>query len=125
MGMLGTTAPAPLSVIGRLDRPTHTDSYPQMHAFYVYILAGKKRGTLYIGVTNDIGRRVHEHRTGIGSRFTYRYGVFRLVYFERFPTALEAIRRETVLKRWKRQWKIDLIEKDNPEWFDLYRNLNR
>jgi putative endonuclease len=119
------TAVNPLSVIGRLDRPTHPDSYPRMQAFYVYILASRKRGTLYIGVTNDIARRVYEHRTGTASSFTCRYDVFRLVYFETFPTAVEAIRRETVLKRWKRQWKIDLIEKDNPEWFDLYRGLNR
>jgi putative endonuclease len=96
-----------------------------MRVFYVYILASKKRGTLYIGVTNDIARRVYEHRTGTASSFTRRYGVVRLVHFETFPTAVEAIRRETTLKRWKRQWKIDLIEKDNPEWYDLYRSLNR
>jgi len=96
-----------------------------MKVFYVYILASKKRGTLYIGVTNDIARRVYEHRTGAPDSFTHRYGVFRLVYFETYPTAVEAIRREKMLKRWNRQWKIELIEKDNPEWFDLYRSLNR
>jgi putative endonuclease len=95
-----------------------------MKVFYVYILASKKRGTLYIGVTNDIARRIYEHRTGATDSFTRRYGVFRLVYFETFPTAVEAIRREKMLKRWNRQWKIELIEKDNPEWFDLYRSLN-
>jgi putative endonuclease len=93
--------------------------------FYVYILASKKNGTLYIGVTNDIARRVYEHRIGTGESFTKKYGVFRLVYVELYPTALEAIQREKTLKKWKRQWKIDLIERDNPEWFDLYRSLNR
>jgi putative endonuclease len=96
-----------------------------MKVFYVYILASKKRGTLYIGVTNDIARRVYEHRTGNADSFTRKYGVFRLVYFETFPTAVEAIQRETTLKRWKRQWKIELIETNNPEWFDLYKSLNR
>jgi putative endonuclease len=95
-----------------------------MRVFYVDILASKKRGTLYIGVTNNIARRVYEHRTGDANSFTRRYGVFRLVYFETFPTVAEAIRRETMLKRWKRQWKIDLIENDHPEWFDLYRSIN-
>jgi putative endonuclease len=70
-------------------------------------------------------RRVHEHRTGIADGFTKKYGVFRLVYVETFPTAIEAIQRETTLKRWKRQWKIELIEQHNPKWFDLYRSLNR
>jgi putative endonuclease len=96
-----------------------------MKTFYVYILASKKRGTLYIGVTNDIARRVYEHRTGTADSFTKKYGVFRLVHVETFPTAIEAIQRETTLKRWKRQWKIELIEEHNPEWFDLYRSLNR
>ena len=96
-----------------------------MRVFYVYILASKKNGTLYIGVTNDIARRVFEHRNGKGNSFTRRYGVFRLVYFETFPTATEAIHREKSLKKWPRQWKIDMIEKDNAEWFDLYRGLNR
>jgi putative endonuclease len=96
-----------------------------MRTFYVYILASKKRGTLYIGVTNDIARRVYEHRAGTADSFTKKYGVFRLVYVETFPTAIEAIQRETTLKRWKRQWKIELIEQHNPEWFDLYRSLNR
>ena len=96
-----------------------------MGLFHVYILASRKRGTLYSGVTNNVARRVHEHRTGTGIAFTKRYGVFRLVYFETFPTAVDAIQRETSLKRWKREWKIEFIEKDNPECFDLYRSLNR
>jgi hypothetical protein len=75
-------ASTPFGVMGGLDPPTHSISYPRMRVFYVYILASKKRGTLYIGVTNDIARRVYEHRTGTASGFTRRYGVFRLVYFE-------------------------------------------
>jgi putative endonuclease len=88
--------------------------------FYVYILASYKGGTLYIGVTNDIARRLAEHRAGLGG-FTSRYGVFRLVYMEEFPTAIAAIRREKSLKKWPRKWKIDLIERTNPTWSDLAR----
>jgi putative endonuclease len=92
-----------------------------MRVFYVYILASQTRGTLYIGVTNDIARRLLEHRNGTGSIFTGRYGVFRLVHVEEFPTAIEAIAREKSLKKWPRKWKIDLIERDNPTWSDLAR----
>ena len=88
--------------------------------FHVYILASQKRGTLYIGVTNDIARRLSEHRAGAGG-FTSRYGVFRLVHTEEYPSALEAIRREKMLKKWQRKWKIDLIEATNPTWSDLAR----
>jgi putative endonuclease len=88
-----------------------------------YILASKPYGTLYIGVTNDIDRRVFQHREGTASRFTKRYGVTRLVWFEVWPTVPEAIQRETSLKRWKRDWKIDLVNKTNPEWRDLYQAL--
>lgn len=96
-----------------------------MRTFFIYILASRKNGTLYIGVTNDIARRIWEHRNGQGDSFTRRYHVDRLVYIETFPTAHEAIGREKSLKKWPRKWKIDLIERDNPEWFDLYRSLNR
>ena len=93
-----------------------------MHrAFYVYILASQKRGTLYIGVTNDVARRLSEHRNGNGNSFTRRYGVHRLVHVESFPTAIDAIRREKSLKKWPRKWKIDLIERENPTWSDLAR----
>ena len=95
-----------------------------MRTFYVYILASQKNGTLYIGVTNNIARRIHEHRTRTGNSFTSRYRVFRLVYYEEHRTAAAAIQRETSLKRWPRKWKIDLIERDNPDWFDLARWLN-
>lgn len=92
-----------------------------MRAFYVYILASQKRGTLHVGVTNDIIRRLSEHRSGRGSGFVAKYGVMRLVRVEEFPTAIEAIAREKALKKWPRQWKIELIERDNPTWADLAR----
>jgi putative endonuclease len=88
--------------------------------YYVYILASGKNGTLYIGVTNDLRRRVWEHREGLVLGFTKKYGVKMLVYFEEFGDVGFAIDRETRLKKWKRRWKIELIEKTNPEWHDLY-----
>ncbi|HVY19871.1 MAG TPA: GIY-YIG nuclease family protein [Bauldia sp.] len=92
-----------------------------MRSFYVYILASQKRGTLYIGVTNDIARRLEEHRIGKAGSFTGRYRVFRLVYVEQFDSVDAAIAREKRLKKWPRAWKIALIEKDNPTWSDLAR----
>lgn len=88
---------------------------------FVYMLASQKRGTIYIGVTNDLGRRVPEHRAGRGSRFTARYGAVRLVWYEEHFDIRDAIQREKSLKRWRRQWKIELIEKANPDWNDLLR----
>lgn len=93
--------------------------------YYVYILASRKRGTLYIGVTNNIGRRVSEHRDGFGSKFARRYKVHRLVHIEPFDDIMDAIQREKRLKEWQRAWKVQLIEKTNPEWGDLYNVLNR
>ena len=93
--------------------------------FWVYILASKPGGTLYIGVTRDLIRRVFEHRTGVVKGFTTRYGVKRLVYFERYDTAVEAIQREKNIKHWPREWKIDLIVAANPEWRDLYDEICR
>ena len=90
----------------------------------VYILASKRNGTLYIGITSDIFRRMQEHHQGRGSKFVTRYGVMRLVYLEEYPLYADAIRRETNLKRWKRAWKIALIEKHNPEWNDLLVSWN-
>nr|WP_287345569.1 GIY-YIG nuclease family protein [Mesorhizobium sp.] len=84
---------------------------------YAYMTASQKRGTIYIGVTNDLGRRMPEHKSGDGSRFTSRYGVQRLVWYEEHFDIRDAIQREKSLKRWPRQWKIELIEKTNPEWF--------
>jgi putative endonuclease len=85
----------------------------------VYILASQRSGTLYIGVTSDLIARLYQHRTGQVKGFTARYHVHRLVRFEQFETMHEAISREKQLKRWHRQWKINLIESENPEWADL------
>jgi putative endonuclease len=86
----------------------------------VYILASRPNGTLYSGVTNDLVRRVWEHRNNQADGFTKKYSVHRLVYFERRASMIEAIRREKQIKRWRRAWKIELIEKENPEWHDLW-----
>ena len=96
-----------------------------MATYYVYILASRPRGTLYIGVTNDLVRRVHEHRQGLGDGFTRRHGVACLVYFEATENVAAAIRREKRLKEWQRGWKVALIEEHNPEWIDLYPGLLR
>src|SRR4030095_7397388 len=86
---------------------------------YIYILASRRHGTLYIGVTNSLRKRLEQHRNGDGSSFVKKYAVFRLVYVESYERAEEAIAREKQLKRWKRAWKIELIERDNLEWGDL------
>ncbi|MGQ0681904.1 GIY-YIG nuclease family protein [Bradyrhizobium sp.] len=91
--------------------------------YYVYILASRIGGTLYIGVTNDLIRRVSEHRPKIAESFTKRHDVTRLVYFEVFEEIEQAIHREKRLKKWPRAWKISLIEKDNPNWIDLYPEI--
>ncbi|WP_224546357.1 GIY-YIG nuclease family protein [Mesorhizobium sp. CA16] len=90
---------------------------------YVYMTASQKGGTIYIGVTNDLARRMSEHKTGQGSSFTSRYGVQRLVWHEEYFDLADAIQRETSLKRWPRRWKVELIEKANPEWFELFRGI--
>ena len=92
-------------------------------AYYVYILASKERGTLYVGVTNDLLRRAYEHKEGLAEGFTKRHGVKRLVYFETHDSIEAAIAREKHLKRWRRDWKVELIERDNPRWVDLYKTL--
>ncbi|PKP76310.1 MAG: excinuclease ABC subunit C [Alphaproteobacteria bacterium HGW-Alphaproteobacteria-3] len=94
-------------------------------SYFVYILASRKHGTLYIGVTNDLARRVFEHRQGIGSKFTKKYRVHTLVYIEEFRDIEFAIQREKTMKEWPRVWKIRQIERDNPEWNDLHEELNR
>ncbi len=93
--------------------------------YYTYIMASRKNGTLYIGVTNDIARRAHEHKTGLVPGFTKRYGVKTLVHIEIHDTIDNAIRREKVLKKFGRTKKIELIEQENPQWRDLYDDLNR
>jgi len=90
----------------------------------VYILASAPYGTLYIGVTNDIARRAYQHREGVGSAFCRKYRVHRLVRIEAFEDISNAIHREKRLKKWLRRWKIELIERDNPNWDDLYETLN-
>jgi putative endonuclease len=87
--------------------------------FFVYILANRPRGVLYVGVTNNLARRLSEHRAKLAPGFTATYGVLLLVHAEEYASILEARARENVLKRWRRSWKFDLIEKDNPEWCDL------
>jgi putative endonuclease len=92
--------------------------------YYVYLLASRRNGTLYIGVTNDLARRVGEHREGMVPGFTKRYGVKLLVYYETFDDINAAIKRETRLKKYKREWKLNLIEQGNPDWRDLSGDLS-
>jgi putative endonuclease len=92
--------------------------------FFVYILASKRNGTLYIGVTNNLAQRMMAHKRKLVPGFTRQYGVDQLVYFETFDSILEARAREHSLKRWRRAWKIDLIETLNPDWRDLTSELN-
>ena len=90
---------------------------------YFYLMASRRNGTLYAGVTNDIVRRAWEHREGAVAGFTRKYEVKRLVHFEEFADITEAIRREKAVKHWVRQWKVDLIEKTNPRWDDLWSTI--
>ncbi len=90
-----------------------------MKNYYVYILASKRNGTLYIGVTNNLERRVYEHKTNTIRGFTSKYNVHQLVYYEQTTDINSALQREKQLKKWNRKWKLALIEKDNPNWNDL------
>ncbi len=92
--------------------------------FFVYILADRPRGVLYVGVTNDIGRRIWEHKARVAPGFTSKYGVTRLVFYEEYASILEARARERSLKKWRRAWKFELVEKVNPEWNDLAADLS-
>ena len=91
--------------------------------YYVYILASKRNGTLYVGVTSDLIKRVYEHKNNLVTGFTQKYDVHNLVYYEVTESIESALRREKQLKKWKREWKIRLIEKGNPECKDLYQEL--
>ncbi|UYV15167.1 GIY-YIG nuclease family protein [Porphyrobacter sp. ULC335] len=91
---------------------------------WVYIMTNGPHGTLYIGVTADLATRVYEHREGRGSIFCRKYGLKRLVYAERHEAITDAIAREKAMKKWKRQWKLRLIRKDNPDWLDLFETIN-
>jgi putative endonuclease len=92
-------------------------------AYYVYILASGRNGTLYVGMTNELARRVYEHKQGVVDGFTKKYEVHYLVYYETFDEMVDALSRERRVKRWLRRWKLDLIEKNNPSWRDLYDDL--
>ena len=93
--------------------------------YYVYILSSRPNGTLYVGMTNDLVRRTWQHKEGVIDGFTKTYGVHGLVYFEETNDVAAAQQRERNLKRWKRTWKIALIEKENPSWDDLYEEIAR
>jgi len=94
-----------------------------MKQYYVYILASKRNGTLYIGVTNNLLKRVYEHKNNFIDGFTKKYNVHNLVYYETAEDIISAITREKQMKKWRRQWKIELIEKENSEWEDLYDHI--
>ncbi len=92
---------------------------------WLYFMTNRRNGVLYVGVSADMPRRVWEHRTGTMEGFTERYGLTRLVYYEWHDGIIDAIQREKNIKHWKPAWKVDLIEKMNPEWTDLYETLNQ
>jgi putative endonuclease len=94
-----------------------------MRGGWVYIMSNRPNGTLYVGVTADLLRRVHQHGAGTGSSFVQRYGLTRLVYAEAHPQITDAIDREKHIKAWPRAWKVRLIEKANPDWHDLYEDV--
>ena len=94
-----------------------------MNNYYVYILASKQNGTLYIGVTGDLKKRLSEHKEGKFDGFTKKYGVHQLVHYEQTSDIMAAIERAKLLKTWRRKWKLELIERDNPEWRDLFEKL--
>jgi len=96
---------------------------PYNKYYYVYILASKRNGTLYIGVTNDLKKRVYEHKNKLADGFTKKYNIDTLVYYEETDDICGAIEREKQLKKWNRKWKINLIEKENLAWKDLYDEI--
>jgi putative endonuclease len=96
---------------------------PSPKNYYVYILASKKLGTLYIDVTSDLVKRVYEHKKNLVEGFTQKYNIHDLIYFETTQSIESAIAREKQLKKWNRKWKLELIEKHNPEWKDLYEEI--
>lgn len=94
-----------------------------MKSYYAYILASKWNGTLYIGITSNLLRRIWEHKNNLDESFTKKYDVHMLVYYEDTKDVSGALKREKQLKKWNRQWKLELIEKQNPDWKDLYNDL--
>ena len=101
----------------------HAGQHRRMRGGWVYIMTNHANGVIYVGVTSDLSRRAFEHREGLIKGFTKRYGLRRLVYFERYDDIRDAIQREANLKHWPREWKIRLILDANPEWRDLYEDL--
>jgi len=91
--------------------------------YYVYLLASRKHGTLYVGVTNNLVRRIYQHKTHAARGFSSRYNVHLLVWFESYDDPINAIAREKEIKKWRREWKVNLIEQSNPEWIDLYESI--
>ena len=91
-----------------------------MNRYFVYILSSTRNGTLYVGITNNLKRRIYEHKNGLVEGFTKKYKVHELVYFEQTDNVYSAIQREKQIKKWNRQWKIELVEKENKNWEDLY-----
>ncbi len=96
-----------------------------MRCYWIYILASRPRGTLYVGMTNNLVRRVQEHREGLVEGFTKEHSVKMLVHYEEYATAIDAIQREKNIKHWPRKWKLDLIRSMNPEWSDLWEVIVR
>ena len=92
-------------------------------SYYVYILASRRDGAIYVGITNDLVRRIYEHRTKAVPGFTSKYNITLLVWFESYDDPISAITREKELKKWKRSWKVQLIEAENPKWSDLYETI--
>ena len=103
--------------------PEEGNPYLPMNNYYVYILASKRNGTLHIGMTNNLSRRVFEHKNDLAEGFTKKYHVHTLVYCEGCPNVESAIRMERQMKKWNRQWEINRIGKRNPEWRDLYEDI--
>ena len=95
-----------------------------MKSYWLYILASKRNGTLYVGVTNDLTRRIYEHKQKLIDGFTKKYNITTLVYAEEFQNINDAIHREKCIKKWNRAWKLQLIEEHNPDWSDLYENIS-
>ncbi len=104
-------------------RESRTFLSNQLNEYYVYILASQRNGTLYIGVTNNLVRRVYEHKNNLVKGFTAKYKIYDLVYYEQTADIQSAINREKQLKKWNRKWKLDLIENVNPDWNDLYNDI--
>jgi putative endonuclease len=103
----------------------HVLQYHHMTGGYVYLMTNRPNGLLYVGVTNDIVRRVYEHRSDLVDGFTRRYGLKRLVYFEQFETIRDAIQREHNIKHWSRAWKVRLIIANNSNWDDLFETISK